>query len=336
MHVTVIGAGAVGGVLAALLDRAGHAVSVTARGEHAQTMRASGLRLTGGWGSHVAAVSVVERAPATTELVIVATKAHDTEAAVAAAAPPAGCPVLVMQNGLAGEVAARTQLPGSPVTVGLALFAASLVAPGEVEVTGPAPLVLGGDEAAVRAFLEPLRAALPAEVSVVADIAGAQWTKLVINQVNALPAITGLSVQECVAAHALLGMLAAGMVETARVGHALGVDWQPVGPVDAAAVIPLLQEGDAGLAAGEELARMLARGMGDVPNPASMLQSIRRGRTTEVDAINGAIVEHGVRVGVATPVNATLRDLVHEVERTGSFLAPAELLARLTASTIQD
>lgn len=330
MHVTVIGAGAVGGVLAALLDRAGHDVSVTARGEHAEVMRATGLLMIGGWGEHRARVRVVDRAPDATDLVIVATKAHDTEAAVAAAAPPPGCAVLVMQNGLAGEAVARAQLPDSPVAVGLALFAASLVAPGVVEVTGPAPLVLGGDVAAITAFADVLREALPAEVAVVADIAGAQWTKLVINQVNALPAITGWSVQECVADDRLRGIMAAGMVEVALVGDALGVNWQPIGPVDATVVHPLLSDGTAGLAAGEELARMLARGMGDVPNPASMLQSIRRGRTTEVDAINGAIVDYGARVGVATPVNAGMRALVHEVERAGAFLTVEQVGERLS------
>lgn len=339
MHVTVIGAGAVGGVLAALLDRAGHTVSVTARGEHAEAMRTAGLLLTGGFGDHVASVKLVERVRADADLVLVTTKAGDTAEALRNARVPTGCPALVVQNGLLGEDITRAALPESPVAVGLVLFAASLVGPGQVTVTGAAPMVVGGDSDAVATALAVLDGALPDPVAVSPDIAGAQWTKLVINQVNALPAITGLSVQDTVADDQLRGVLAAGMVETARVGRALAVAWQPIGHVDAAAVIPLVQDGDAGLGAGEELARMLARGMGNVPNPASMLQSIRRGRTTEVDAINGAIVEHGARAGVPTPVSAALRDLVHEVERSGAFLTPAALLARLAAlgvSTIQD
>jgi 2-dehydropantoate 2-reductase len=71
--------------------------------------------------------------------------------------------------------------------------------------------------------------------------------------------------------------------------------------------------------------------MGDVPNPASMLQSIRRGRTTEIDAINGAVVALGAQHGVPTPVNAALVALVREVERSGDHLAPADAAARASA-----
>lgn len=332
MRVTVIGAGAVGGTLAALLVRAGHEVSVTARGEHAAAMAASGLTLDGGFGSHLAPVTVVDQVPADTALVIVATKANDTVGAVEAAGVPTRCPVLVLQNGLGGDDTVRALLPASPVGVGLALFAASLVGPGRITVTAGAPLVVGGDARAIAIAAPLLAEALPAEVTVSPDIRGAQWTKLVINQVNALPAITGLSVQETVADDRLRAALGAAMAETVAVGAALGVSWQAIGPVDAAALRPLQTPGAAGAAAGEDLARMLARGMGDVPNPASMLQSIRRGRLTEVDQINGAVAAAGRATGVATPVQDALIALVHEVERTGTVLDPAAATARLARS----
>lgn len=334
MRVTVIGAGAVGGALAALLDRAGHEVSVTARGDHAVAITESGLTLDGGFGAHRAGVAVVARTPADTRLVIVATKANDTAAALAGVDVPSGCPVMVLQNGLGGDELVRSLLPSSPVGVGLALFAASLTAPGRVTVTAAAPLVIGGDARAVAVALPVLRAALPERVDVSADIRGAQWTKLVINQVNALPAITGLSVQQTVADDRLRRVLGAAMAETVAVGAALGVSWQAIGPVDTAALRPLQAPGAAGVAAGEELARMLARGMGDVPNPASMLQSIRRGRVTEVDQINGAVAAAGRATGVATPVSDALIALVHEVERTATFVTPADAATRV--STTQD
>lgn len=328
MHVTVIGAGAVGGTLAALLDREGHEVSVTARGANAAAISASGLMLDGAFGAHHAAVDVVSTAPADAGLVIVATKANDTAEALTETGVPAGCPVVVLQNGLGGDDVVRSLLPTHPVGVGLALFAASLVGPGHVTVTAGAPLVIGGDARAVSVALPVLAKTLPERVDVSSDIRGAQWTKLVINQVNALPAITGLSVQETVADDRLRALLGAGMAETVAVGAALGVSWQAIGPIDAAALRPLQAPGAAGVAAGEELARMLARGMGDVPNPASMLQSIRRGRVTEIDQINGAVAAAGRTAGVATPVQDALIALVHEVERTGTFLTPVDTAAR--------
>ncbi|MER3389901.1 MAG: 2-dehydropantoate 2-reductase [Microcella sp.] len=333
MRIAVIGAGAVGGTLAALLQRAGHDVVVTARGEHGAAIEHDGLLLTGGWGVHRARVRVVESLAAPLDLLVLATKVHDTAAALGAAARLDGTPVIVVQNGLGGEAAVRDALPHSPVAIGLALFAASLLEPGQIEVTGPNPLVVGGDPTAVAAALPALRSALPAQVTVADDIVGAQWTKLLVNQVNALPAITGWSVQQVVAHDGLRAMLTRGMRETATVARAAGVRIAPLGAVGPDEVALLLND-DA--AAGEAVPRALAEGMGDVPNPASTLQSIRRGRATEIDALNGVVVAAGSAHGVATPVNALMVELVHEVERTGAFLDPTAALARLVASTTQD
>lgn len=326
MRIAVIGAGAVGGVLAALLHRAGDDVVVTARGEHGAAIARDGLELSGGWGSHVSRVPVVDRVEPPVDLIVLATKAHDSAVALRAVSRCDGTPVLVVQNGLGGADAVRDALPHSPVAIGLALFAASLTAPGRVSVTGPAPLTLAGDDAAVAVALTALRAALPAEVTVTDDVRGAQWTKLLVNQVNALPAITGLSVQRVIAHDGLRRILARGMVETAVVGRALGVRWAQVGSVGAAEVEELLA-GD--LRAAEALPRSLAVRMGDVPNPASTLQSIRRGRSTEIDALNGAVADAAAGLRIPAPVNAAMVALVHEVERTGEFLEPAEVLVRV-------
>ncbi|UYN84066.1 MAG: 2-dehydropantoate 2-reductase [Microcella sp.] len=315
--------------MAALTARAGHEVLVSARGEHAEAIARDGVRVDGGWGEWVASVQVVSSIPnPPLDLLVLATKAHDSVEALAPWAAHDGTPVLVLQNGLEGERAVRSALPHSPVAIGLALFAVSLVGPGPISVTGPNGLTLGGDPAAV-AVAEPLvRAALPAELVVADDIHGAQFTKLLVNQVNALPAITGLSVQQTVGDPSLRGVLARGMVETVAVGDAVGVRWGRIGAVDADAVAAVRS---GGIAAAAALAQQLAAGMGDVPNPASMLQSIRRGRTTEVDAINGVIVDLGARHAVPTPVNAALVSLVHDVERSGRFLDPCEVVAVIPA-----
>lgn len=334
MRIAVIGAGAVGGLMAALAARAGHEVLVSARGEHAAAIARAGLHVDGGWGEGVAHVELVRSIPSEAlDLLVLATKAHDSADALSAWTAHDGTAVLVLQNGLGGEDAVRDAFPHSPVAIGLALFAVSLASPGRITVTGPNGLTLGGEPAAV-AVAEPLlRTVLPddgsAELVLTDDIHGARWTKLLVNQVNALPAITGLSVQQTVADPALREVLARGMVETVAVGDALGVRWGRIGAVDADAVARVRA---GGTAAAADLAQALAHGMGDVPNPASMLQSIRRGRTTEVDAINGAIAALGAQHGVPTPVNAALVELVHGVEGASAgtcFLATADVVARV-------
>jgi 2-dehydropantoate 2-reductase len=57
----------------------------------------------------------------------------------------------------------------------------------------------------------------------------------------------------------------------------------------------------------------------------STLQSLRRGRPTEIDYLNGEVVALGRRVDVPTPVNIAIVELVHQVERTGRFLPTDEI-----------
>ena len=327
MRVAVLGAGAVGGTLAALLARAGHEVEVTARGEHLEAIRRDGLRLTGGYGEYTAHVGIGVTHP---ELAILATKAQDAAGALRDdAAALEGVPVVVVQNGLGGLRVAHEVLPRSPLIGGLALMAASYVSPGVVTVTGGNPLILGAGPGCSADTLESVAAVLrdAIEVEVTPDIEGAQWTKLVINHVNALPAITGLSVQDVVDDPRLLRVMTASMRETVRVAKRIGVHFGTVQGVSGG-ILNLI--GVAPLWLGAAFPRLLRRRMGDVPNPASTLQSIRRGRLTEIDFLNGAVAAAAADHGLAAPINAALVAMVHEVEQSGRFLTADEVVARVS------
>ncbi|WP_343921237.1 2-dehydropantoate 2-reductase, partial [Agrococcus citreus] len=103
-RVAVLGAGAIGGTIAALLERAGHDVTVTARGAHLAAMREHGLRIQGGYGAHTAHVAALEALEATPDVAVLTTKATGAaEALEASRAHLDGVPLLVVQNGLGGE-----------------------------------------------------------------------------------------------------------------------------------------------------------------------------------------------------------------------------------------
>ncbi len=332
MRIAVLGAGAVGGTLAALLARAGHDVEVTARGENLAAIRSGGIRLEGGFGVYHAKVAAREFIAETPELAILATKAQDAAAALdASAAALAGVAILIVQNGLGGLDVAAVHAPSSPLLGGLALMAASYVEPGHVFVTGSNPLVIGAPDSTPREVLDRvvsvLGGALPVEAT--RDIRGAQWTKLLINHVNALPAITGMSVQDVVADDGLRDVMTASMRESVRVARASGVRFGSMQGVPGR-VLELI--GVLPLWAGAAFPRLLARRMGSVPNPGSTLQSIRRGQLTEIDFLNGAVVDAARTAGVAAPVNSAIVAMVHEVEHTGSFLTPADVQARVRRS----
>jgi 2-dehydropantoate 2-reductase len=326
MRIGVIGAGAVGGALAALLDRAGHEVEVTARGEHLDRIRSDGLALDGRWGEHVAhpvASAVLQSRP---ELAIAATKAAASVDAIAASAGALdGVPLLVVQNGLGALDAARDGAPRALPVGGLATMAVSFLSPGRISVTTPGELHVGGpDASAVRRVADVLGGVLPVHEH--DDLAGVQWTKLVVNQVNALPGITDRSVQQVVADNRLRLIMTASMRETAKTGYALGVRFGAIQGLDDR-VVRVLAHAPLGLA--QAVPFRIARAMGSTPNPASILQSIRRGQPTEVDALNGAVVRAAAEAGREAPVNAALVELVHEVEQTGRFLGVDEVVRRV-------
>jgi 2-dehydropantoate 2-reductase len=326
MRIGVIGAGAVGGAIAALMADDGHEVEVTARGEHLEAIRAHGIRLTGGFGditAHVDAGEKLERGP---EIAIVATKAQDARAAILANATLlAGIPVLIVQNGLEGIAATRPILPRSDILGALAMYASSLVEPGHIAITTPGVTYVGGGaDVPARYVVSVLADAMPTELA--QNFPGAQWTKLIVNQVNALPAITGLSVQEVTANPGLRRILTRSMRESVRVGIASGVRFESLQGLSDGR---LRLFSHAPLALAESLPKLMARRMGTTPNPGSTLQSIRRGRLTEVDYLNGAVVAAAAKVRLDAPVNSAIVALVHEVEDSNAFLTPDEVIARV-------
>jgi len=334
MRIGIIGAGAVGGAIAALLARAGNDVEVTARGAHLQTIRESGLSLTGAWGesvSHVRAAATLSRV---NELVIVATKAHDAEQALRDNIRfVRDIPVVVFQNGLDALDTAATASPRSDIIGGLATFATSFLSPGTIQVTAAGPSYLGvagENDVPARYAAAVLNSVMP--TFAVSNFRGAQWTKLVINQVNALPAITGLSVQEVVAHSGLRRIMTASMRETAQLGLAQGIHFETLQGLSHRRLRRLARTP---LWLGQLVPLAMSRRMGRTPNPGSTLQSIRRGQPSEVDALNGAVVRAAQHHEREAPINALMVELVHAVEATGEFFTVDKTIARFVPALRQ-
>jgi 2-dehydropantoate 2-reductase len=331
MRVAVIGAGALGSTFAALLDRAGHDVILVARGAQLEAVQTGGVRLTGGFGtwqtSRLTAVPRLDQeATGAVDLVVFAVKAQDTTAALSEHGSTIGtAPVLVIQNGLDGVDAVSAALPDSSCIGALSIVAASYLHPGSVTVTTPATTYIGRgvgqpDEEVRRLEVE-LGEAL--RLSAIGNFVGAQWTKLLVNQLNALPAITGRSVQDVIADRPLRWIMTGSMRETVRTGAAAGIRF---GSLQGLGNLRLRLFAMLPTVLGQSLPLLFAKRMGSVPNPGSTLQSISRGQRTEIDFLNGAVVRQARAVGRAAPVNEVLTALVHRVEEEGSFLPTSEVV----------
>lgn len=326
MRIAIIGTGAIGGSLAALLDRGGHEIRATARGAQLEAIRRDGLHLSGAWGEHTAHPDASERLSGACDLAFVCIKAQDAAEAIHDNRRYLdGSRVVVVQNGLTGLEEAARLLPRADCIGGLAVYAARYLEPGHVQITVTASTYLGAGTGApgplARETADLLGAVMPAVA--VPNFAGCQWTKLIVNQVNAMPAITGLSAQETLGDRKLRRIITASMREAVRTGLAAGVRYGSIQGLSD----PLLRMfGGASLGIGQCLPWLIGRRMGPVPNAGSTLQSIRRGQRTEIDYLNGEVVRRAEELGRSAPVNALLTELVHDVEHTGAFFAPERVL----------
>ncbi len=132
--------------------------------------------------------------------------------------------------------------------------------------------------------------------------------------------------QEVVGIRALRRILTLSMRENVQIGARSGVRFAEIQGLTQRRLRAFARSP---LAIADSLPKLMASRMGAVPNPGSTLQSIRRGGMTEVDYLNGAVVEAAAALGRTAPVNAAMVELVHEVEQTRTFLTPDEVVARV-------
>lgn len=228
-----MGAGAVGATLGGLLAlRAGADVALVARGAHLEALRARGLRLEGVGEPSTLRLRAAARLEEAPDVLILATKLHDLDAAAAAAAPVAGeATVPTVQNGLQAEAIASRRF-GAERVVGAAVALDALhLEPGRVRAGSIGGLVLGRPGGAAGPRAEGLAALLasagiPARTT--ANFAGARWMKLLVNLNNALPAVTGMSVQELYAHEGPPRVMARLLREGLLVARAEGVRLEPL------------------------------------------------------------------------------------------------------------
>ncbi|HET7291766.1 MAG TPA: ketopantoate reductase family protein, partial [Vicinamibacteria bacterium] len=294
--VLVFGTGALATFLGGRLSRAGH--DVTLAGTWAAALAAiarDGLRVEEADGSFTATARVHDLAsrpdPASADFVLVLVKAHRTASvAPAAAAAARGGGPATLQNGLGNREALEEAAGPGRVLVGATTAGATLLGPGRVR-GHVAETVVGetrdGRAGALAALLQG--AGLPARLA--PDVDRLLWSKLAANcAINPLTALHGVSNGALLERPEWRSTMAAAAAEVAAVAAARGLR------------IP----------EPAELAFDVARATAG--NRSSMLQDVERGAATEIDALSGAVVREGRRLGVPTPVNAALLEAVREHE----------------------
>jgi len=302
MNIVVVGPGALGCLLAAFLAEAGQEVLLLDhRPDRAELINRQGLMVEGISGEHRvrAPVSVSPEEGAGAELVLVCVKAYNTASAIEPLVPILGpqTRVLTLQNGLGNVETLSTACGPERVWGGVTAQGATVLGPGHIRHAGAGETLIGAvsgsdqetsltDVAAV--FNQ---AGLPTRVEPMVD--SLIWSKLIINVgINPLTAITRLRNGQLLDHPGTQWVMEQAVREAVAVAQAQGVKLIYPDP----------------LARVKEVARATAG------NIASMLQDVRAQRQTEIEQINGAIAALGRRLGLPTPVNETLTNLVRTIQ----------------------
>ncbi len=326
MRIAVLGAGAIGCAVGALLARTGQDVTLVGRPDQVAAVRSGGLHVDGPLGAVTVPVAAEASLDFRPDLALLATKTQDVVAAARAyRAFLEDVPVVTMQNGVASDAMVAEVLPPERLLSTVVMVTATYLAPGQVTLVQRGNLVLGRPRGPPDALVEQVAAVLNPAVptSISGNLEGAHWLKLLMNLNNAIPALTNLSLGEVTRDPFLRGLPVRLMREGMRVADASRVrlealDGVPVGTVRLLTRLPT-----------PLASRIFASRAGDLgdgwPILGSTLQSLRRGKPTEIDYLNGEVVRRGREVGVGTPYNAKTVELVHGIERTGRFYPPGAL-----------
>ncbi len=297
MRVAVVGAGGIGSVFGGRLAAAGHEVwLVHRRPAHVEAVRRDGLLLDGPRGAERIAIRATcdPGEVGFVDLVLVLTKANDTRAAADAARPLVGdgTVVVTLQNGLGNLETIGEVLGVERVLVGMTYHGASLDAPGRVRHTATGQTFVGEPWGGITERVQSIADCFT-EAGVATEVTDRLWEmvwgKLVVNAaLNATCALTGASGVDILASPSARELVGQVAHECAAVATALGITLPYPDPA-----VRVWQHCETIQTA-----------------KPSMLQDLERGRTTEIDAINGAIVREGMRLGVPTPLNRALMLLI--------------------------
>lgn len=331
-----MGAGGIGGIVAAMLTEVGWAVTAVSTNERIRAaVDRAGYRITEEGEERTIRGWVSPAPEGRYDLCILATQPPNVEAAAATALPHLAddARVVVLQNGLCEERVAA--VVGEERVIGaIVAWGASMPEPGRYERTAAGGFQIGrlstAPDADVRRIAELLEAIGPTTIT--QNLRGARWSKLALNcAVSALGTIAGERLGPLVRVRRYRRLALEIMTEAVAVARAEGIalekvagtldlEWIALSDADRAATASV------GLTAKHAL--LLAVGLRYRRLRSSMLAAIERGRTPAIDFLNGEVVSRGARRGVPAPVNRKICEAVWAIAK-GEQRSTREALDRL-------
>jgi 2-dehydropantoate 2-reductase len=313
------GAGAIGGTLGAYLTRAGRDVTlVDTVAEHVEAIAQEGLRITGPIDTFTVRVPAFTPASlsGTWDEIILATKAHHTEAAVRTLVPHLSAEgyVVSAQNGL-NELAIAAVVGASRTVGAFVNFGADYLEPGVVHYGGRGAVVVGEIDGRITPRATAVRdswLAFDARAIVTPNIWGYLWGKEAYGAMLFATALTNESIADALAMPTYRAVYIALAREMLAVAAARSVVPEAFDGFDPLAYSPSVPAG----AAEASLDALVSHNRKSAKSHSGIWRDLAiRKRPTEVDAQLGIVVALAAEAGVPVPLTARLVALIHDIER---------------------
>ncbi len=327
----IVGAGAIGGTLAVLLNCAGFKTDVLEISPGASSkIKKDGISLTGVKGNHKAypeAFGSPSEIKDKYDIVIICVKYNHLTEAAESILPylKENSIVMGMQNGICTEelsnVVGKSRAAGCMIG-----FGATKLSETEVNMTSGGEMYIGMLDGSVPPLLTSLESMYKSVVKtkITTDLLPRQFSKLIINCcINAVAAITGKTLGEILDDKRAQDLFLAIAREALSISDAMGLKVPKYGLL---LDYRFLRLGNS--KAYNSLCKIVVKMVGKIKYAdvkPSTLQSLLRGEKTEIDIFNGYLVREAEKLSVPAPVNKQLTDMIREIENGERKMTPDNL-----------
>ncbi len=314
MNVAIIGAGAIGSVVAGYLTKAGVDVTLIGRSDQVEVITQSGLKMKGVRGEDTIKIKIVPCLDCKYDLVIFTVKTQDIKSALVDNNEfLKDSVILSSQNGVQADVYLKGEFSRSNIYSSIVMFGSTYVNPGEVTLNFEGDWIIGKPfepvDTKAKEIADLLGQAFPTVVS--EDIIGMKWLKLFVNFNNCIPAVIGKSMQETFADLDLCRLSILLLKEGVDCIGKVGINIVSLPQFPAERIIGLV---NMPIDQASGIINKTLTTLSKEPLYGSILQSIMRKRTSEIDFINGEVVELAKDLKMEVPLNSKIVEMVHEVE----------------------
>lgn len=315
MKVAVLGAGAIGGLVAGYLKLKNEDVCLIGQASAIKAIKDNGLAISGVRGNfniNIAASNKLDHQP---DLLILATKTQDIDAALKNNLKFIQASiVLTTQNGIQADNIAAKYVLKENIISSIVMFGSTYLEPGKIVHNFEGSWIL---EKAV-SVLDKAFTTIVSE-----DMQGMKYLKIFVNANNCIPAILGLSMQDTFQdvemSRVSINIWKEGQDIVSKAGIKLvSLPGFPTQNITKLTSIPTADSA--------KIFSGIMSNLSKEPLYGSILQSIKRGRPSEIDYINGELVNLAEKNNISAPLNKKLVEMVHEVEKRGRFFSKEELL----------